>query len=114
MLRFFRRLSTMATPIEDALRQKITTALAPTKLVIHNDSHLHAHHKAMVGNTSRETHFRLEVTSAKFEGLRLPARHRLVYDLMKEEMQREGGLHALQMKTRTEEEDGREEERNKV
>ena len=56
---------------------------------------------------------RLEVTSAKFEGLRLPARHRLVYDLMKEEMQREGGLHALQMKTRTEEEDRREVERSK-
>lgn len=56
----------------------------------------------------------MEITSAKFEGLRLPARHRLVYDLVKEEMQREGGLHALQMKTRTEEEDAREEAKNRV
>ena len=32
---------------------------------------------------------------------------------MKEEMQREGGLHALQLKTRTEEEDRREEEKKK-
>lgn len=37
-----------------------------------------------------------------------------MYDLMKEEMQREGGLHALQMRTRTEEEDRREEEKNKA
>jgi len=37
---------------------QITESLKPTTLVIHNDSHKHAHHKAMVDNTSRETHFR--------------------------------------------------------
>jgi stress-induced morphogen len=34
-----------------------------------------------------------------------PARHRLVYGLMKEEMAREGGIHALQLRTRTPEEE---------
>lgn len=37
---------------------QITQELQPTSLEIFNDSHKHAHHKAMVGVTSRETHFR--------------------------------------------------------
>jgi stress-induced morphogen len=42
------------TPLEDALRTKIGDALKPTTLEIYNDSHKHAHHKAMQGVTSRE------------------------------------------------------------
>lgn len=38
--------------------KKINEAFAPASLEIFNDSHLHAHHKAMEGVTSRETHFR--------------------------------------------------------
>lgn len=37
---------------------QITAAFNPQTLEIYNDSHLHAHHKAMQGSTSRETHFR--------------------------------------------------------
>mgnify|MGYP000627945636 FL=1 len=33
-------------------------ALNPQTLEIYNDSHLHSHHKAMQGVTSKETHFR--------------------------------------------------------
>lgn len=40
------------------LSAQINASLAPTSLEIFNDSHLHAHHKAMQGTTSRETHFR--------------------------------------------------------
>ena len=40
-----------------------------------------------------------------------PARHRMVYSLFKEEMAREGGLHALQLKTKTPAEEQRENER---
>lgn len=40
-----------------------------------------------------------------------PARHRMVYALFKEEMAREGGLHALQLKTKTPAEEQREKER---
>jgi BolA protein len=36
---------------------QVTDALNPTNLTIRNDSHLHSHHKAMVGSTSKETHF---------------------------------------------------------
>ena len=41
-----------------AFVSQITAALSPTTLEIYNDSHLHAHHKAMQGATSKETHFR--------------------------------------------------------
>lgn len=36
---------------------QLTASLNPSTLVIRNDSHLHAHHAAMAGSTSRETHF---------------------------------------------------------
>jgi BolA protein len=36
-----------------------------------------------------------------------PARHRLVYNLLKDEMAAEGGLHALQLRTMTPEEEER-------
>lgn len=55
----------------------------------------------MAGSVSKETHFRLLITSAAFEGKRLPARHRMVNALLKDEMAREGGIHALQLKTMT-------------
>lgn len=37
---------------------QITAAFEPKTLEIYNDSHLHSHHKAMQGSTSKETHFR--------------------------------------------------------
>lgn len=90
---------------------KITAALSPSTLEIHNDSHLHAHHKAMRASTSQETHFRVVITSEAFAHKMQPARHRMVYALLKEEMAREGGIHALQLRTRTPEEERRQAER---
>ncbi|KXJ91338.1 bola-like protein-domain-containing protein [Microdochium bolleyi] len=95
------------TPMEDAIRSKITAALSPTKLEIHNDSHKHAHHSAMRGVTSRETHFRLVIVSPDFKGKMQPARHRVVYQLLKDEMAAEGGIHALQLRTKTPEEEAK-------
>jgi stress-induced morphogen len=90
--------------VEDAIRAKITAALNPRTLEIYNDSHLHAHHKAMEGTTSGETHFRLVIISDAFKSKMQPARHRMVYALLNEEMAREGGIHALQLRTLTPEE----------
>ncbi|KAK2073881.1 hypothetical protein P8C59_008125 [Phyllachora maydis] len=89
------------TPVQDTIRAKITEALRPTTLEIHNDSHLHAHHKAMEGVTSRETHFRVVITSDAFKSKMQPARHRMVYSLLKDDMSKEGGIHALQLRTQT-------------
>ncbi len=61
----------------------------------------------MASNTSKETHFRVVITSKEFEKKMQPARHRMVYGLLKEEMKKEGGIHALQLRTRTPEEEER-------
>lgn len=103
--RFASSMSQSMTPMEDALRAKITEALKPTSLQIFNDSHKHAHHKAMQGVTSRETHFRVVITSSAFQGKMQVARHRMVNTLMKDELAQEGGIHALQLTTRTPEEE---------
>ncbi|KAF1990408.1 bola-domain-containing protein [Aulographum hederae CBS 113979] len=102
------------TPMEDAMRVKLTAALSPTLLTITNDSHLHSHHKAMQGSTSRETHFRVVVVSDAFKAKMQPARHRMIYTLLKEEMAREGGIHALQLKTKTVEEEWKAKERERI
>lgn len=54
---------------------------------------------------SKETHFRLVITSEAFKSKMQPARHRMVYTLLKEELERPGGIHALQLRTRTPEEE---------
>ncbi|KAG6021455.1 hypothetical protein E4U19_006149 [Claviceps sp. Clav32 group G5] len=95
------------TPLEDAIRAKVMAAFNPQTLEIYNDSHLHSHHKAMQGSTSRETHFRLVITSDVFQSKMQPTRHRMVYALLRDEMAREGGIHALQLKTLTPEEEER-------
>ncbi|RSL90807.1 hypothetical protein CEP51_000536 [Fusarium floridanum] len=104
-----RQLSTMnsGTPVEDTIRAKITAAFDPQTLEIYNDSHLHAHHKPMQGSTSSETHFRLVITSDAFTSKMQPARHRMVYALLRDEMALEGGIHALQLRTMTPEEEER-------
>jgi BolA protein len=65
----------------------------------------------MAGSTSAETHFRVIITSSSFEKKMQAARHRMVYALLKEELAKEGGIHALQLRTRTPEEERRQEGR---
>ncbi|PHH82546.1 hypothetical protein CDD82_5649 [Ophiocordyceps australis] len=100
------------TPLEDAIRAKIRAAFDPQTLEIYNDSHLHVHHKAMQGNTSRETHFRLVIISDAFKSKLQPARHRMVYALLRDEMAQENGIHALQLRTLTPEEEARQKKKD--
>ncbi|KAI4160239.1 MAG: hypothetical protein L6R39_000234 [Caloplaca ligustica] len=94
-----RQLSTMSvTPVEDAVRLK-ACATKP-------DSSLHPL-TDLSGSVSKETHFRIVITSEAFKSKMQPARHRMVYALLKEELDRAGGIHALQLKTRTPEEEER-------
>jgi stress-induced morphogen len=94
-------MSASTTPLEDAIRAKVTEAFNPSTLEIYNDSHLHSHHKAMQNVSSKETHFRLVITSDAFSSKMQPARHRMVYALLRDEMAQEGGIHALQLRTMT-------------
>lgn len=75
---------------------------------------MHAHHKAMQGSVSKETHFRLVITSEAFRSKMQPARHRMVYALLKDELERAGGIHALQLRTKTPEEEERQLAREKI
>lgn len=51
------------------------------------------------------------IVSDAFQSKPQPARHRMVYSLFKEEMAREGGIHALQLRTRTPEEERKQADR---
>ncbi|CAG2179539.1 unnamed protein product [Oppiella nova] len=47
---------------------------------------------------------RVFIASDAFKSKMQPARHRMVYALLKDELAMDGGIHALQLRTRTEEE----------
>ncbi|RIA95322.1 sufE-like protein [Glomus cerebriforme] len=93
------RKMTEAGPIYQNIQRKLTEALNPTSLEIINESHLHSHHQAMKDVTSKETHFRVSVVSEHFEGKNLIQRHRLIYELLNEEMTT--SVHALSIKAKT-------------
>lgn len=84
---------------EERILEKLK-ALAPTKLELINDSAKHAghaHHLGAGGFTG-ETHYKLSIESAKFEGQSRIDRQRQVMDLLKDEFV--GGLHALEIKAK--------------
>ena len=68
----------------DRIRDKLTATFAPI------ESHLHAGH---AGAASGAGHYRLRLVSERFEGLNRIARHRLVYDCLRDMMQSD--IHAL-------------------
>lgn len=49
--------------------------------------------------TGTQDHYEATVTSARFEGMSLLAQHRLVFDILAEEIK--GPIHALTLKTKT-------------
>ncbi|CCB67624.1 BolA family transcriptional regulator [Hyphomicrobium sp. MC1] len=77
------------------LREKLMIALKPTRLDIINESELHASHRNSPGTD--ESHFRILVVSEAFSGKSRIERHRLVNDLLKDELA--GGVHALALST---------------
>ena len=78
-------MSQLSERIEATLRE----ALQPTEFMLQDDSHLHAGHAG-----AREgSHYTVRLVSERFAGLNRVARHRLVYDALKVQMQ--SGIHAL-------------------
>ncbi|KAG4302659.1 hypothetical protein PCANB_001006 [Pneumocystis canis] len=84
---------------ESIIRQKLTEGLSPSVLEIYNDSYLHKHHVAMKDNTNPETHFRIKIVSNIFKGHELLSRHKMIYNLLKEELA--NNVHSLQLDTKT-------------
>jgi BolA-like protein 1 len=51
--------------------------------------------------------YRVNIVADAFNAKMQPARHRMVYALLREELDRQGGIHALQLRTKTPEEDAK-------
>ncbi|MQM19602.1 hypothetical protein Taro_052609 [Colocasia esculenta] len=81
------------------IKETLERELRPLELELEDISYQHAGHAGVRGNSDGETHFNLKIVSKEFEGKSLVKRHRLVYDLLQEELQ--SGLHALSIVAKT-------------
>lgn len=64
-----------------------------------DDSAKHAGHNSANGLRKQETHFTLQVVSSRFDGMSLVQRHRMIYQLLDEEIK--AGVHALSIVAKT-------------
>ena len=87
-------------PVAERIRAKLTQALAPSAIVIEDESHRHAGHAG--ARPGSETHFRVEIVSSAFTGKSRVERQRLVYAALAGELANQ--IHALSLITRTPEE----------
>jgi BolA family transcriptional regulator, general stress-responsive regulator len=83
------------TATETAIRHHLAAALAPERLDVINESHLHAGHRSSPG--TGDSHFRLVIVSAKFVGLGRVARQRMVNQALASLIGKP--IHALAMET---------------
>ncbi len=86
----------MAEQVRQEIEGVLRAGLDPESLSVVDESHLHAGHAG-----ARERgggHYRVTAVAACFTGLSLVARHRKVYALMGDRMQRE--VHALALELR--------------
>jgi BolA protein len=82
--------------IQQQIEQKLREQYAPLHLEVANESHMHD-----VPEGS-ESHFRVVLVTAQFEGAPLVQRHRAVNTTLQQELQ--GQIHALALHTMTPEE----------
>jgi BolA protein len=83
---------TMADWITRTLQER----LRPSELTVTDESHQHHGHAGW--SEGGETHFRIDIVSAAFEGKSRVERHRMVNDTLSEAFDR--GLHALAIRAR--------------
>jgi len=83
-------------PTVDELRARLTASFPGADLQLEDDSHRHAGHAAAAGGAG---HFRVRLVSARFAGLGTVARHRLVYDSVRDWMPHR--IHALSIEARS-------------
>src|SRR3954467_8788600 len=70
--------------VANAIDNKLRTRFAPTRLSIEDESSRHHGHSGY--REGGESHFRVEIVSAAFEGKSRVARQRLVYAALKAEL----------------------------
>ncbi|MDJ0738191.1 MAG: BolA/IbaG family iron-sulfur metabolism protein [Gammaproteobacteria bacterium] len=82
--------------MQQQIEQRLRDSFAPLHLEVDNESHMH---NVPEGS---ESHFRVVVVSAQFDGKALLQRHRAVNGVLAEQLA--GGIHALALHTMTPEE----------
>ncbi|RVE50484.1 hypothetical protein evm_004909 [Chilo suppressalis] len=92
-LHCIRTMTSAPGPVECTIRNKLQSTLEARHVDVINESYMHNVPKGA------ETHFKVVVVSDKFDGLPLIKRHRLVNDLLKDELQ--SGVHALSIVAKT-------------
>ena len=75
--------------VESTLKTKLDAAFAPDSLLIENESDRHKGHV----HAGTETHFRVRIVSRAFDGKTRIERHRMVNELLADELK--GPVHAL-------------------
>ncbi|MEE8171441.1 MAG: BolA family protein [Alphaproteobacteria bacterium] len=87
--------------VAQAIENKLSEKLTPDRLEIEDESARHHGHAG--ARPEGESHFRVTIVSATFEGMSRLERQRLVYRLLAEEMKSD--IHALALTTLTPAED---------
>lgn len=85
---------TKMKPMYQIIEQKLTATYTPDALTITDESHLHEGHSGAA--PGGETHFRVHMVAAAFEGMSRLERQRSVLALLAEEL--DGPVHALALK----------------
>jgi BolA family transcriptional regulator, general stress-responsive regulator len=80
------------TPTAALLQQRLQSVLQPSALEVIDESAQHSGH-AGANDSGVGSHFRVRITSHIFTGKTPVARHRLVYDALRDFLDQ--GLHAL-------------------
>ncbi len=82
--------------MKNRIEEKLRNALDPTLLEVVNDSCNHKGHSGDDG--SGESHFIVSISSDKFSGISKVKCQRMIYDILKEEMQL---IHSLSIVLKT-------------
>ncbi len=82
----------------ESLRERLVERLGATHVGVLDESAAHLGHAGQDG-TGVGTHFRVRVASPLFAGKPKVACHRLVYDALRDLLDRERGVHALAIET---------------
>lgn len=81
---------------QQTITDKLQQAFSPEHLEVENESHMH---NVPEGS---ESHFKVTIVCNDFDGMMLIKRHRMVNEVLREEL--DGGIHALALHTMTMEE----------
>lgn len=92
-------------PVADRIREKLEVALSPELLDIIDESMKHAKHAHMMERPGTagepgETHLRIRIVSARFQGVTRIDRHRTINALLADEMG-PNKLHAVAIEARS-------------